>query len=328
MNRPKAKAKTKSKPLPLQTAGGTIIPGEALYIKREEDDVLYDALTVGKYCNILTSRQMGKSSLMIQTRLRLIENGYDVVVADLGAIGSQVSADQWYQELLTMVVRQLRLPIEVAEWRRSARETTPESRLLSFFRDEVAAKRPGDKPIILFVDEIDGALELPFSDDFFIAMRAMYNQRAITPEYRRIVFCPVGVASPNELIKDKTKTPYNVGEKIELRDFDRSRDDLDALSQLVGGDGTLDTILRLTGGHPYLTVLVSAEAVKRKCNSTKDVEALIGRMFSSLDDLAGDAHFGYIQNFISQRAEDSLESLKLYCQIWRGEAVKDQITGA
>ncbi len=326
MTRSKAKAKTKSKPLPLQTTGGAIIPGEALYIERQEDDELYDALTSGKYCNILTSRQMGKSSLMIRTRERLLENGYHVVVADVGLIGSQVSSDQWYQGLLKLAVRQLRLSVEVGEWWQSAREATPEARLLSFFRDEVAAKLPGANPLILFVDEIDGTLELPFSDDFFIAMRAMYNQRAITPEYRRIVFCPVGVASPNELIKDKSKTPYNIGEKIELRDFDRERDDLEPLSRLVGSDEKLRRILRFTGGHPYLTVLVAAEFVKRQCKSADDVDPLITEMFTSLDELTGDAHFSYIQDFIAKRAEDRMATLNLYLKILYGKPVKDQIT--
>ncbi|MGH9841450.1 MAG: AAA-like domain-containing protein, partial [Blastocatellia bacterium] len=308
--------------------GGTLIPGKHLYIERPADRELFDLLRQGEYCNILTSRQMGKSSLMAQTHQRLVAEGHHVVIADMGSIGSLVSSDQWYQGLLETMVRKLALPLDVDEWWRAAREATPELRLLRFFREEVAARVPGDKPIILFVDEIDGTLDLPFSDDFFLAMRAMYNQRAITPEYERIVFCPVGVASPNELIKDKRKTPYNIGKLIELRDFDAERDDLSALSQLVGGDATLRQILRFTGGHPYLTVLVAAESVKRKCKSADDVEVLIAEMFASLDELTGDAHFGYIQNFIAQRAEDQLVTLKLYREILRGDEVKDQITPA
>ncbi|MCI0524251.1 MAG: AAA-like domain-containing protein, partial [Acidobacteria bacterium] len=241
---PAKKARMKSvKPNALRLqAGGTLIPGKHLYVTREADEWLYELLTTGEYCSILSSRQMGKSSLMARTYHRLIKVGYHAVIADMQLICSVKSSDEWYQALLEETGRDLGLPVDVDAWWLAAREATPELRLLRFFRDEVAAKVPGEKPIILFVDEIDGTLDLPFSDDFFLAMRAMYNQRALTPEYRRIVFCPIGVASPNELIKDKRRTPYNIGKNIELRDFDPERDDLSALAESAGGDDALNEI--------------------------------------------------------------------------------------
>jgi len=321
------KTAVRSRRLSLQV-GGTLIPDEHLYIERPADQLLDKLLKEAEYCNILTSRQMGKSSLMARTAARLIAEGYHVAMPDISLLGDQTDADGWYQGLLQEIARDFDLSIAVEDWWRNAREATPNQRLLRFFREEIAAKLSGDNPIIIFVDEIDGTLDLPFADDFFIAMRAMYNQRARTPEYRRIAFCPIGVASPNELIKDKRKTPYNIGKLIELRDFDPERDDLEPLSQLVGGNATLRQILQFTGGHPYLTVLVSAEFVKRNCKSADEVAALITEMFLSLDELTGDAHFGYIRDFIARRAEDPFTALKLYCQILSGDQVKDQVTPA
>ncbi len=328
---PTGKSRSKSKgngALRLQV-GGTLIPGKHLYIERPADQELFDLLRQGEYCNILTSRQMGKSSLMARTYKRLAAEGHHVVIADMGLIGSLVSSDQWYRGLLETMVRRLGLPVDVEEWWQAAREATPELRLLRFFREEVAAKVPGDKPIILFVDEIDGTLDLPFSDDFFLAMRAMYNQRALTPEYERIVFCPVGVASPNELIKDKRKTPYNIGKLIELRDFDPERgDDLSPLSRYVGGDDALREILRFTGGHPYLTTLICEKFVRERRRSADDVGPLIHQQFTSLEEALRDPHFNYIREFIRQRAEDPMVTLKLYRQILGNEPVKDQVTPA
>ena len=57
-------------PLKLQI-GGTLIPGEHVYIERPTDRLLLELLQQGEYCNILTSRQMGKSSLMMQTAAKL-----------------------------------------------------------------------------------------------------------------------------------------------------------------------------------------------------------------------------------------------------------------
>ena len=52
-------------PQPKLHTGGTLIPGEHLYIKRPAAALLLKLLRQGEYCNVLTSRQMGKSSLMM-----------------------------------------------------------------------------------------------------------------------------------------------------------------------------------------------------------------------------------------------------------------------
>ena len=38
---------------------------------RQADDALFDGLTQGTFCYVLTARQMGKSSLMVRTASRL-----------------------------------------------------------------------------------------------------------------------------------------------------------------------------------------------------------------------------------------------------------------
>ena len=49
---------------------------------------------------MLTSRQMGKSSLMVRTAARLREEGVGVAVLDLTATGQNLTAEQWYDGLL------------------------------------------------------------------------------------------------------------------------------------------------------------------------------------------------------------------------------------
>ena len=46
--------------LPLKV-GGTVFPGRHVYIKRPQDDELFETLMRHEYANVLSSRQVGKS---------------------------------------------------------------------------------------------------------------------------------------------------------------------------------------------------------------------------------------------------------------------------
>src|SRR5262245_50846170 len=93
--------------------GGSLAHDAPSYVAREADRQLLDALQRGEFCYILTSRQMGKSSLMVHTTQRLREQGVHVVVMDLTAIGENLSAEQWYLGLLGVTGRRLGLEEEL-----------------------------------------------------------------------------------------------------------------------------------------------------------------------------------------------------------------------
>lgn len=70
---------------PRLQAGGTLNPRRHVYVRHPQDDRLLTLLLEGEYVNVLTSRQMGKSSLMMRTALELHELGLHCVSADLAA---------------------------------------------------------------------------------------------------------------------------------------------------------------------------------------------------------------------------------------------------
>jgi hypothetical protein len=76
-------------------AGGTLRHDAPSYIERQADRDLLQALGRGEYCHVLTSRQMGKSSLMARTAHKLRQQGFAATL-DLAAIGQNLTIDQWH----------------------------------------------------------------------------------------------------------------------------------------------------------------------------------------------------------------------------------------
>jgi tRNA A-37 threonylcarbamoyl transferase component Bud32 len=303
-------------------AGGTLTPGEHLYIVRPSDDELWHWLKEGEYCNVLTSRQMGKSSLMMQTAVRLRAEGVHVAMPDASELGRPPDLETWYQALLEEIVVDLGVAVQVRDWWRSCPLSTPNQRFSAFLREEVLVRLEG--PVVIFLDEIDSTLRLPYRDDFFVTIRAMYNQRAKKSAHRRITFCLVGVATPNELIENERTTPYNIGRSIELRDFDEERDDLRPLYAAIAsnsreGKSTLQNILYWTGGQPYLTIRLC-----QACSSSTEVLNLVEAAYADLDAVRSDSHFQQITRFLGERLADRLETFSLYLRILQGQNVPDE----
>jgi hypothetical protein len=200
-------------------AGGTLRSDAPSYVKRPTDDELYELALEGEYCYVLTPRQMGKSSLMIRTARRLREQGVRPAIIDLTGIGTEINGERWYVSLLSELARRLRLRLPVAaRWQERA-ALTHVDRLISFVRDVILATIA--EPVVIFADEVGTTLSLNFRDDFFAAIRRMWNLRAEEPAFQRLTFVLLGVASPPELIKDPVRTPFNIGHGLTLEEFSR-----------------------------------------------------------------------------------------------------------
>lgn len=237
--------------------GGTLPPEAVSYITRESDQKLLNYLQKGEFCYVLNSRQMGKSSLMVQVMNTLISQGFACTAIDLSIIGNKdISLEKWCEGIIYTLATNFRVftPRELKQWRQSY-QTIPAIQRINIFLTEVLLVKITQK-IIILIDEIDTVLSLPFSvDDFFALIRACYNQRSVNSEFERLTFALFGVANPGELISDKQRTPFNIGRGIFLEGFtlEEALPLANGLANLGDGKKILQAILAQTGGQPFLT---------------------------------------------------------------------------
>src|SRR5881397_1817113 len=115
--------------------GGTLRHDAPSYVERQADKDLLDGLLKGEFCYVLTSRQMGKSSLMVRTANKLREQGVAVVVLDLTAVGQNLTPEQWYHGLLVRAGRQLELEDQLDQFWDANPKLSPVQRFFSGIRD-------------------------------------------------------------------------------------------------------------------------------------------------------------------------------------------------
>ncbi|HWD39503.1 MAG TPA: AAA-like domain-containing protein, partial [Fimbriimonas sp.] len=261
------------------TPGGTLSRSASSYIVREADEQLFEALIAGRYCFLLNSRQMGKSSLSVRTMARLREVGVQSVLVDLTRIGGKnVTADQWYATLCREIAISAGLKLDFKSYWLGNPSISPMRKFFQFLREHVLGAIEGN--FVLFIDEVDAARNLSFSaDEFFAGIREMYNRRSDDVEFSRITFCLVGVALPADLVSDPRITPFNIGERIYLQDF--TQPELSAYIPALGSNGqaVVERIYFWTSGHPYLTQsLCAALAECPSAATVSDVDQIVDKV--------------------------------------------------
>jgi Leucine-rich repeat (LRR) protein len=312
--------------------GGALWPQRDIYIERPEDRAFFDLLLSGEYVNVLSPRQMGKSSLMVRTIGKLRANGVRTANLDVAAdLAGTDQADKWFLALVREITRNLKIQFDVSTWWREHEDDALGQRLRRFFREVLLEQVPAPTRIVVFFDEIDNTLSYPFTDSLFTAIRGMYNERSLDSNYERIAFCLIGVATPDELIKDRRSTSYNVGRTLALRDFDPSRDDLrplvGALSpDLAVGQSLLERVIYWTGGQPLLTIKFCAALAEVQAHTIADVDNYVHHSFNSLNEVRTDIHIQQILRFVEMRFISPSASLKLYGKALRGAKVKAETT--
>ncbi|NCR27496.1 MAG: hypothetical protein GPJ25_14325 [Microcystis aeruginosa LE13-04] len=315
--------------------GGSVPLDAPSYIKREADDLFYNYLKNGQYCYVLNSRQMGKSSLWVQTQKRLQEDNIDCATIDLSGIGKKLSEDIWYRVLFEQLVKRFDLSIREKEqtWWDERAYKSPINRLDQFV-EEILLKEVS-RPIVICFDEIDIVLSLNFStDDFFAWLRSCHEKRPHNRDYQRLTFCMLGVAAVSNFILDNYRSPFNIGQDIRLSGFTirDARKLAEGLQEkFIEPQRVLEEVIEWTGGQPFLT--------QKICHLISTSRTGFGRESAATPINVGDfIQSQVISNWVSQDSPEHLKTirnrllnkrvtgrrmLKLYQEILRNGEIPD-----
>ncbi|MEM7346560.1 MAG: AAA-like domain-containing protein, partial [Chloroflexota bacterium] len=284
---------------------GSLTPNFPSYVERPADNELLWRLSLGQFCYILTCRQMGKTSLIKRAAETLRQQHTRTVIIDLNEIG-HAPIDKWYATLLHTFKKQLNLTVDLRSWwQAQTAHLGYVPAFINFLHDILLAEIEQEQ-IVIFIDEIEAILDLDFSDDFFAAIRAIYESRSTKPAFERLTFVIVGGAAPTDLIKDRRRTTFNIAYPVELGELERHKAKLVFQKGLQdvcpGQEGQIvDKIFDWTQGHPYLTQTL-AQAVtetEQECQADQ-VDEIVNQMFlSKAADLQDDINLQTVNRYIT-----------------------------
>jgi AAA-like domain/TIR domain len=247
-------AKVQRTIVPEQEPGGADPLDSPYYVERPTDARFRDALDhKDSIVLIKGARQMGKTSLLARGLKYARDKGKKVIACDLQKNqGNLANLESLYLGLCEAIANRLDLSVSPREsWKQAL---SPGDNLERYLRREVLGKTEGH--LVLAIDEIDLLTDRPYTSEVFGQFRSWHNERAVDPDgpWKRLTLAIVYATEAHLLITDQNQSPFNVGTKVELQDFDREQ--VNELNQRYGcplrNENDLKRFFALFSGQPYL----------------------------------------------------------------------------
>jgi hypothetical protein len=239
----------------VEPPGGAVPLDSQFYLVRPTDEQFLDAIRrQDSIVLVKGARQMGKTSLLARGLQQARSSGTRVIATDFQKLNAThlETIESLFMTLGELIADQLDLdvyPEDVWKPRRA-----PSINFERYIRREVLEKL--GTPLVWALDEVDRLFTCPYASEVFGLFRTWHNERAVDPSapWGRLTLAIVYATEAHLFITDQNQSPFNVGTRLELRDFDPGQvGELNArYGSPLAGAAELSRYYRLVGGHPYL----------------------------------------------------------------------------
>jgi hypothetical protein len=250
----------------LEPVGGSVPPDSKFYMRRECDTELLDSLD-GRESILLVkgARQIGKTSLLAQGTKRARESGCRIAMTDFQKFNTaQVNSDETFYRLLAATfARQVKFQYDFnANWDPIFGANL---NMENFLRDLIDSE---DGHLVWFMDEVDKLFSASFASDFFGLMRSWHNSRSTDPDgpWGKLTIVIAYATEAHLFIQDVNQSPFNVGRKINLDDFNLQQTiELNSrYGSPLSNYAESEALHGLIGGQPFLTRAALDSLAKNK----------------------------------------------------------------
>ncbi|KIM02537.1 MAG: hypothetical protein KU28_12390 [Sulfurovum sp. PC08-66] len=188
-----------------------------------------------------------------------------------------------------------------------------------------------DESIVIFIDEIDSILGIDIfsADDFFAVIRTFYNLRSEDIRYNRLSFAIFGVARAEDLMRDASRTPFNIAHAIKLTQLSlkESMPLLDGLTnQTIPPKEILQKVFDYTSGTPYLTQKILSRIASHPIEQLEDIDTIVHQLF--IQDGFKESNISNIQQRIVGDTSYNVKMLHLVAQMIEGRCLANESDNA
>jgi hypothetical protein len=245
---------------PIDFPGSPLPFGSPLYIERPPIEEL--ALTTleqpGGLLRIMAPWRMGKTSLINYLLGKMRAFGKQVVLIDVRQADASAleDLDSFLRWFCWSICQQLNLECNLDDhWFESAGSKL---NCTNYMQEQILARV--NTPLVVALDTVHYLMEHPYiAKNFFTMLRSWYEQARVRPQWQKLRLILAHVADL-DLPLQAHQSPFNVGLLLELPYLTspqihqlRASHTLQSVS--VGEATTLQTLVDLVGGHPYLLQL-------------------------------------------------------------------------
>lgn len=237
---------------PMESPEDPVPLDSPFYIEREVDRHALEAITrQGVTLTIKGPAKMGKTSLLYRVLAAAEAHGKRTICLNFREFDAETlqDANAFFLQFCRRISEELGMDDQVdTSW--NATSTNPANcrrYITRYVLNEV------DTTVVLALENVDVIFGSPFRSDFFGMLRSWHDDSQYRPIWKKLDRVLVTSTEPYQFIEDLNKSPFNVGEVIDLDDFTVEQAvALNRRYQAPLSGAEMQQLHQLLHGHPYL----------------------------------------------------------------------------